>query len=369
MNTFRNTGRISAGIALGIAAAALSWGTTVHDAKAAEITPALKKVVEAANKEGEMNVTWSSNTFGGAEGAKKIEKAINDSWGAKIRIKWNPGRSMPEVGNQVAMSYKNKLPSPTDVYLGFSRNMATLHKYDMFLSSPWKDYAPARLTDAVVEQNGSLVKVYSATVGFSYNKKLAPMQPERLEDLLRPEWKGKIATPSYGPGWDQVAAADMWGAKKSIAFAKKFAGQVSAFARCSEMERLTAGEFLALALDCSGTSTYEAIAAGAPLARVIPPDLNIVSYFYLGIPKNSKAPNIARLFVTYMLSADGQKMLAEERGGSCLHVFPECKIGQEIAAIEKKYNVKFVNSDVAWQIKNKEGNKAQREIKKLITRK
>jgi hypothetical protein len=161
----------------------------------------------------------------------------------------------------------------------------------------------------------------------------------------------------------------MWGAKKSIEFARKFAGQVSAFARCSEMERLTAGEFLALALDCSGTSTDEAIAAGAPLVRVIPPDLNIVSYFYLGIPRNAKAPNVARLFVTYMLSAEGQKMLSDERGGSCLHIFPECKIGKEIAAIEKKYNVRFVNSDVAWQLGNEEGNRAQGEIKKLITRK
>ena len=201
MNTLRNGTRIGAGMIAGLAVAAMSWG-----ALAAEMTPALKKVVDAANKEGEMQVTWSSNTFGGPEGAKKVEKRINELWGAKIRIKWNPGRSMPEVGNQIAMSFSNKLASPTDVYIGFSRNMASLNKYKMFVSSPWKDYDPSRLTDAVVEQDGTLVKVYSATVGFSYNKKLAPMQPERLDDLLRPEWKGKIATPSYGPGWDQVAA-------------------------------------------------------------------------------------------------------------------------------------------------------------------
>lgn len=350
-------------------AAAVAVMTAAWSAGAAEMTPALKKVVAAANKEGELDVMWSSNTFGGPKGAEQIAKRINTLWGAHIQIKWSPGRSMPAVGNEIAMRYENGLASPTDVYIGFSRNVAALHKYNLFISSPWHSYMPDRLTHKVVEQHGTLVKVYSATVGFSYNKKLAPMVPERLEDLLRPEWKGKIATPSYAPGWDQVAANDMWGPKKTIAFAKKFVNQVSAFARCSEMERLTSGEFLALALDCSGSSTYEAIDDGAPLVRVIPPDLPIVSYFYLGIPKNSKHPNAARLFVTYMLSAEGQKMLANERGGSDLDVFPGSRMGQRIEAVEKKYHVKFISADVAWQLKNKAGNKAQRIIKKLITHK
>ena len=333
-------------------------------AQTAPMTPALKELAAAANKEGELVVTWSSSTLGGPQGAKAFEDAINKAYGTKIRIKWAPGQSMPNVGNQIAMAYANKLPSPSDVYLGFSRNMAVLLKQDIFLQVPWQDYLPDRLTDKIVER-GTFVKNTSSTTGFSYNKKLAPSVPERLEDFLKPEWKGKIATTAFGAGFDQLAGA--WGPDKAMDYAKKFSGQVGGFMRCNEVERMTTGEFLALIFDCSGASTIEAIEKGAPLARTLSADIPLISYFYFAVPKNAAHPNVAKLFVTFSASKEGQK-LVWDLTSSDLHLYPESKMGQEVAAAEKKYGIKFRDADIQWQIDNAKANEAQAAIAKMLSR-
>lgn len=334
-------------------------------AAAAEMTPALKELIAAAAKEGRVNISWGSNSLGGPVGAKRFEEGMQKAYGVDIKVSWSPGPSMPNMGNQIAMRQANGLPSPTDVYLGFSRNYGTLLKHKLFLSAPWKSYAPDRLTDAVVEQNNTLVKVVSATLGFSYNAKLAPFPPTKITDFLRPEWKGKIATTPYGAGFDQLAGKDVWGAKRTIAFAKKLTNQVGGFLRCSDSERLSSGEFLALIFDCSGDSMKQAARHGAPLKRVIAADAPIVSYFYLSVPKNSGHPSAAKLYITFALSRAGQKIIWEE-AASDLHLLPGSHVGEEIAAVEKAQGIKFVNSDVAWQIANKKGNAAQRQARKIL---
>lgn len=129
---------------------------------------------------------------------------------------------MPSIGNEIAIAARNKLPSPTDVYIGFSRNMAVFLKHDMFQKGDYKKYAPSRLTNAIVERD-TYVKVQSATVGFTYNKDRAPSIPAKLEDLLKPEWKGKVASTAFAAGFDQLAAKEAWGPERTINFAKKFA--------------------------------------------------------------------------------------------------------------------------------------------------
>ena len=294
-----------------------------------------------------------------------MQAAMNKAYGTNIEIVWSPGPSMPNMGNQIAMRQSNGLASPTDVYLGFSRNYATLLKHKLFLSAPWKSYSPDRLTDAVVEQNGTLVKVVSATLGFTYNTKLAPFPPKKISDFLKPEWKGKVATTPYGAGFDQLAGKKVWGAKRTLDFAEKFTNQVGGFLRCSDAERLSSGEFLALVFDCSGDSMKQAAREGAPLKRVIAVDAPIVSYFYLSVPKNSASPNAAKLYITFALSREGQQIIWKE-AASDLHLLPGSEVAKEIAEVEKEAGVKFVNSDVDWQLNNKEGNAAQRDAKKMM---
>lgn len=334
-------------------------------AQSSALSPAVKELAAAAAKDGEMTVTWSNSTMGGQKGAKAFETGINKMFGINIKISWAPGDSMPNVGNQVATTQQNGLPSPTDVYMGFSRNMAVLLDRNLFYTAPWKSYFPDRLTDEVVELD-TYVKVVSATLGFTYNHALAPSKPEKLEDFLKPEWKGKFGTTAFGAGFDQIAAKEAWGPERTIEFAKKFSEGAVGFLRCNEMGRLSSGEFLALVTDCSGDSAREfAATKGAPLARVVAPDVPLVSYFYFAVPKNAKASNLGKLFVAFALTKEGQDVIREQTFGD-LHLLPESIVKDEVAKAEKIAGKKFANGDLAWQKTNDAGNAAQQEVAKIL---
>jgi iron(III) transport system substrate-binding protein len=356
------------GSALALLATLLLVMGGAHHALAQDLTPAMKELVAAANKEGQLVVTWSANTLGGPSGAKLFEERMAALYGSKVKIKWAPGRPMPEVGNEIAMRFTNGLPSPTDVYYGFSRNMADLLQYKLFVNAPWQDYAPDRMKPPVTEYDNTFVKVQTAYTGFAVSKKFAPFIPKSLNDLLKPEWKGKIATTSYGAGFEMLSSKDLWGAEKTIEWAKQFSGQISGLLRCSDTDRLLSGEFAALVTDCGGTSTMEAISDGAPLEHVIPPELAIVSFFYLAVPKNATNPNAAKMLTVYLLSAEGQKNIGSMRGGMDVHLLPGSKTGDRIHKLEAEWGKKFVTADIAWQLTNEEGNKAQRVVKDILTR-
>ena len=49
----------------------------------------------------------------------------------------------------------------------------------------------------MIEIDGELIRVVTGLSGATYNSALAPMKPTTLEDFLKPQWKGKIASTPY----------------------------------------------------------------------------------------------------------------------------------------------------------------------------
>jgi ABC-type Fe3+ transport system substrate-binding protein len=352
---------LTCGLAAAVAALALAGPGFAQTAK---MTPALKELAAAADKEGEVVVKTGASFFDGGRGAKIYTDNMNKAYGTKVTVKWSPGGSFPEVGNEVAVSLKNNLPSPTDIYIGFSRNMAVFDKFGMFQSAPYKSYDPVRLADGIVERD-TFIKAYSGTLGFSYNTEHARSKPESVADFLKPEWKGKIATTAFAAGFEQLAAKEAWGPAKTLDFAKKFASQVSGYMLCTDNERLASGEFIAFVTDCGGGSMLKAALRGAPIKRVITPDYPMISYFYFAVPKNAARPNAAKLFISYLLSEQGQKDM-HELSLNDLHLFPGSKVRPGVEEVEKKFGIKFAHADVAWQETNEAGNAAQREVAKIL---
>ena len=353
-------GLLAAGCAIGLLTAMPSTASAQ-----AALTPELQKLAADATREGQLIVKWSSQSFGGPNGAKVFEKNINDAYGSKIQIKWTPGGAMPDIGNEIAIAQKSNQPSPTDVYIGFSRNISTLMKFDLFQPGEYTKYLPGRITDEIAER-GTYVKIYSSAVGLSYNKARAPFIPENLADLLKPEWRGKIATTPFAAGFEMFASKDAFGGEKAIAFSKDFTKQIAGFMLCNDADRLASGEFIAFAFDCGGSRMVAAAAKGAPIARVLVPEVPVVSYFYLTVPKNAVNPNAAKLFITYALSPKGQRDLFDQEM-SDLHLFPESELRKEIVAAEQKFGFKFKNADINWQESaNEEGNAAQRQIEAIL---
>jgi len=337
-------------------------------ARAEDANPALAALVAAAKQENALTLLWGEGTLGGTSGAQLFQNAINKKYGTNLSITYTPGSSMPQVGNDIAMREAAGQPAPSDVYIGYADTMSRLAARKLFLPADWEKLLPGRITDAMVDLDGSVLKAMTALPGIAYNSQLAPSKPETLEDLLKPEWKGKIAATPYAANFDVLAAKDLWGPDRALDYARKFSAQASGLMRCNEGERLATGEFVAFAITCSGTDFFDIVRKGAPIVQVPPADFPALGYFYLGVPKNAAHPNAGKLFVLYCMTEEGQALI-RKTWDSDLDLFPETVTHKTVADLEAKRGRKFERIDVAWYAAHPEAYEAWKQINKIFASK
>jgi len=87
----------------------------------------------------------------------------------------------------------------------------------------------------------------------------------------------------------------------------------------------------------------------------------------LSIPKNAEHPNAAKLFTTFMMTKEAQKLLWESDFSDLYH-FPESQLGQRVRALEKR-GVKFFVPTLQWVADNPEIEKISEEMVKLVSQK
>jgi ABC-type Fe3+ transport system substrate-binding protein len=332
-------------------------------------SPAMTNVIQEANKEGKLKLSWGEGTLGGTKRMSLYEQSMNKMFGTNIKIGFTPGPSMPAMGSQIATELAAGQTAVTDVYIGSESYLVPLVKRKVFQEVEWTKLLPGRITAPMVEGDNQSLRVYSGLPGTPYNKARVPKNeiPKSLKDFLKPFWKGKIASTPYVTGLNLLAAKELWGRDAALDYVKQFSKQVAGLIRCNEMERVVTGEFLALVMDCNGARTFELQAQGAPLEHVIATDGAMVRHFYLSIPKNSEHPNAAKLFTTFMLTKEAQKLLWES-DFSDLYMFPESQLGQKVRALEKR-GVKFFVPTLQWVADNPEIEKISEEMVKIVSQK
>jgi ABC-type Fe3+ transport system substrate-binding protein len=246
--------------------------------------------------------------------------------------------------------------------------MTELVTREIFRPVAWTELLPGRITPAVVEADGTLVKTVTGLLGVTYNTAQAPMKPERLADFLGPGWTGKIATTPYSAGFDILAAKDLWGGERALDFARKLSPQIGGLTRCDENERIASGEFLAMVIDCGGSDIVNLTEKGAPIAHVTPRDYPMMSYYYLAVPKNAPHPAAGTLLVAFAATPEGQKVVWDGWHGD-LHLYPESHMHQRVAEIEERFGEKLHNIDIAWQLGNQDGRRVWADINKVLATK
>jgi ABC-type Fe3+ transport system substrate-binding protein len=205
--------------------------------------------------------------------------------------------------------------------------------------------------------------------GIPYNTRRTPNSeaPKSLKDMLKPQWKGKIASTPYVTSLNILAAKEMWGKEAALEYVRQLSKQVVGLIRCNEIERVASGEFLAFVMDCSGSQTFEVQAHGAPVEHVIPVDGAMIRHRMLTVPKNAEHPNAAKLFTTFMLTKEAQKQLWDS-DFSDMYMFPESQMGQRVRRAEKQ-GAKFFVPTVDWVAANPEIDAISEEMVKIMTQK
>jgi iron(III) transport system substrate-binding protein len=161
------------------------------------------------------------------------------------------------------------------------------------------------------DPDGYWAAVYMMPNVVGYNTRMLKRNevPKSDEDLLNPKWKGKIGMDHTKPEWFSWKLRRM-GEEKGLAYMKKLGAQE--FKLYSGLTILTsllaAGEF-PLVLNTYLHNVEDVRRKGAPVDWVVQ-DPVFTKFQPIGVGAKAAHPNAAKLFVDFMLSEEGQKIIA-----------------------------------------------------------
>lgn len=292
-----------------VLAVAFSWAGWVQAGP-------LEDLIAGAKNEGEIEFYGPSTL--GPQGAKALGDAFNKKYGLNVQLQFNPSGNMTrDTGKLIGLAASGQPPEwdimvVTDAHHG-SLWLRKLH--DTF------DYTTLGVAKNRIEYDNGTVSVANQFALPTYNSKRLPAKdvPKKWEDLLDPKWKGKLGVINSTHHWARLAAG-AWGEEKTTAFVKKLAAQKPILSRAGEMaQRLILGEVL-LSATLQDSQLHKARESGAPLAFAEAVQPVISPEYHVGVLKGAPHPNVARLFVAFMGSAEVQPIWKKYTGHSSAHV-------------------------------------------------
>ena len=341
----------------------------VEGVQAASAT-SLAQLVEGAKKEGIIRGQWSQNSFGGAKGLVELVAGMNKKYGLNLKSQFTPGPDMQRLMLRLAQEAAAGQPASTDVYMGNSQAIFDAMKANVLKPMEWTPILPRKIPaeqgfDPVAPE-GVAVAFATTVVGILYNSDLVKGNdiPRRLEDVLNPKWKGKIASTPYAAGFRELAMPGFLGREYVIEFTKKLSRQIGGLLRCGEAERFTSGEFLMLVLTCGGNDVNVLQATGAPVAHTVIEEGTVLHIRYAGVPKHSQSPNAGALLTAYLHTPEAQALLWRDDGLD-LHVYPESKMKKDVEKV-RAAGGKIALNTPQWLASLKGYAETQKELEKIL---
>jgi len=166
-----------------------------------------------------------------------------------------------------------------------------------------------------VDAEGYFNGIFTQAHLFIVNKNLVrPEQyPRKLEDLLLPAWKGRMAMEFESYDW-LAALLDYYGEEKGKAFADRLGRQKPDFRRGSTLlsQLVAAGEF-AIHLDGYNHTAYQLKQKKAPIEYIFPePYVPAKTPTAVWIAAHAPHRHAAALFADFLLSRKGQELMAAQ---------------------------------------------------------
>ena len=338
-----------------------------NPAFAQDVPTNFEALLAAAQKEGTLAAVWSDSILGGGDVAAQHEAKFNSLFKTHIKLNYTPGPEVARLGNQLFTEMQAGQPASSDLYIGAAPQMLPLIKGNMFRTIAWQQLLPSRISASQVERDSQVLRIQTGVSGITYNTDLMPHPPATLEDFLKPEWKGRIASTPYAGGYDILAANDLWGPARTLDFVRKLSAQISGLMRCGDVERIATGEFQALVMDCISNTATAWQERGAPVGFVIPKDAAQKRYYYIAIPRHARHPAAAALFALYLDTPEGQSLMWDTN-----KIDLDSLLGSHIAtAIAKAeaQGTKFHEVTVDWWDQHPEIDAAKADMIKALTKK
>ena len=161
------------------------------------------------------------------------------------------------------------------------------------------------------DPEGYWAAVYIMPNVIAYNTRMVKRNevPKTDEDLLNPKWKGKMGMDHTKPEWFAWKLKRM-GEEKGLAYMKKLGAQeFRLYAGLSVVTNLLAAGEFPLVLNTYLHNVEDIKRKGAPVDWIVQ-DPVFTKFQPLGIGSKAQHPNAAKLFTDFMLSEEGQKVIA-----------------------------------------------------------
>ena len=280
-------------------------GVTAAEATSAEDFGGMEGLVEAAKQEGQLNVIalppdWAN--YG------EIIKAFEDKYGVKVNSAQPDANSQDEINAAKQLAGTDRAPDVFD--LGQAIALANTGLFAPYKVSTFDDI-PTQFKDP----SGTWVNDYGGYMSIGYDSSKVP-EITGVNDLLRPEFKGKVAlngdptTASAAANGVLMTAIANGGSVDDIAPGVDFFGRLK-----------DAGNFLPV------DSTPATIESGQtpvvidwdylnaaetkklPTWKVfVPSDALVGGYYFQAINKDGPHPAAARLWQEFLYSDEGQNL-------------------------------------------------------------
>lgn len=278
--------------------------------------------------------------IGLATTAHAADQALIDAARAEKQVTWYTTQAIAELAEPLAKAFEKKYP----VKVGYSRVNAT--EIVLKVTNEAKanrleaDVVDGTFAVAALKREGHILKwlpdtvkswpknmvdpagywsgtnVYVATPAVNTDQVRAGGEPKTLNDLLDPQWKGRIVwstIPGMATGAGFLAALmKQEGEARARDFAAKLAKQNIAgvtFPGRTVMEQVISGEY-AIILQNFNSQAVVAAAKGAPI-RWIPLSPASVVLAVAAAVKDSPHPNAAKLLLDFLTSTEGQQIFRD----------------------------------------------------------
>ena len=317
-------------------------------------SPALEKVIEGAKTEGSLKLQWLAGRLDGEAGLRPMIAAMNKRYGTNVKLQYTPGPDFPTMLNKISQEKAAGLLSSTDISLMAASHTAEGLKTGLLRKFDWGSIlerpAPADANVNRVAPEGVAVMIASRVIGITYNTNLVKGEdiPVSMEDVFKPKWKGKIVSTPFGVGLTQFAAKDLLGYDYMKSYTQRIAKHIGGLTACSNVDRVSSGEFAMMVFDCGQDDTLRYQKRGAPLGHATVKEVAATIQLHMGVPVHAQHPNAAALFINFMSTEEGQA-LQWEHARHDLHIYPEAhtrKSLQKVAEAHGKFGIGTVEREL-----------------------
>ena len=266
-----------------------------------------KKLMAGAKQEGEVMMYSSS-------GLEEI-RAISTYFGKKYPF--IKARFLRKGGSQLFNVSQLEFQSQkyiVDVYWAGNSTLGPIVKESKPMLARYLSPERSAIPEDYRDKDGWWTATRVSVAIFAYHSERVPKDkvPKSYADLLDPFWKGKLAVDT-NPGRFTAILVERMGWDKAKVYHQKLAQQELKLhrGRSARMQLILAGEVLG-SLDINADNIVEMQAQKAPLEYALM-DPTLLSLTSLAMPHQSPHPHAAVLLYDFILSKEGQELLAKEK--------------------------------------------------------